>query len=91
MDTNLIQWFPENEGTSINELPCLHALHFCVVSEGLFAKLIYPEVWGQARVDFITHSSKKVSSEEIMWMAILITDGVGEGKLGMVTIFCHFN
>ena len=22
-------------------------------------------------------------------MAILITDGVGEGKLGMVTIFCH--
>ena len=60
-----------------------------VVSEGLFAKLITPKVWGQARVYFITHSGKKVRSEEIMPMAILITDGVGEGKLGMVTVFCY--
>ena len=74
---------------SIDELPCLHAPYFCVLPEGLFAKLITPEVWDQAWVDFITSSSKKASSGEIVSMAILITDGVGEGKLGMMTIFCH--
>ena len=76
---------------AIHELPCLHALCLCVVSEGLFAKLTTQEVWGWAGVDFITPSGKKVRSKEIMLMAILITDGVGEGKLGMVTIFCCSN
>ena len=91
VDPNLIQSFPANEWTSIDELPCLHAFHFCVVSEGLFTKLITPEVWGQTRVDFITHSGKKLRSEEVMPMAILITDGVGDGKLGMLTVFCCCN
>ena len=46
-------------------------------------------MWGQARVNFTTCSSKKARGEEIMPMGTLITDGIGEGKLGMVTVFCH--
>ena len=80
MDPNLIQSFPTNEWMSLDELPCLHALHFHVVSEGLFAKLITSEVWGQAQV--ITSSRKKVRSKEIVSVAILVTDGVGQGRSG---------
>ena len=58
---------------------------------GLFTKLVTPEELGQARVSFTTHSGKKVRSKEIVPMAILFTDGVGEVKLGMVTIFCCSN
>ena len=48
-----------------------------------------PKVWGKARVDFTIHSGKKVRRKDIMTVAILIKDGVGKGKLGMVTIICH--
>ena len=41
-DPSLVQSFPLDEWTSVVELPCLHNLHFQVVSEGLFAKLITP-------------------------------------------------
>ena len=87
-DPSLVPSFPADEWTSINKLPCLLTLHFWVVLKGLFTKLVTPELWGQAGVDFTVCSGKKVRSKEIMPMAILITDGVGEGKLGMVTIFC---
>ena len=30
-------------------------------------------------------------SEEAIPMAILVIDGVGEGNLGMVTTFCHYD
>ena len=76
-----------DEWTSINELPCWSALYLRVVSEGPFAKLVMPKVWGQAWVAFTTHSSKKARSEEITPVTILITDGVSEEKFGMVTIF----
>ena len=76
---------------SINELPCLSALCFRVISEGHFTKVVTPKVWDQAGVNFTTPSGKKVRNEEITSMAILLTDGVGEGKLGMVTIFCCSN
>ena len=89
VDPSLVSALPVDEWISINELPCLSALHFRLVLKGLFAKLVMPKVWGQAWVDFTTHSGKMVRSEEIMPMAILVTDGVGEGKLGMVTLFCH--
>ena len=32
---------------------------------------------------------RKLRNKEIMLMAILVTDGVVDGKLGMVTFFCH--
>ena len=91
VDPALLQSFPMDEWTSINKLPCLSALHFRVVSEGLFSSLISPELLGQTRANFITSSAKNVMSEEIVPMAILITDGVSKGGLGMVTIFCHFD
>ena len=73
----------------IHELPYHGVLHFHVVSEGLFAWLISPELWGQARVNFVTNSGRKAMSKEVVPMAILVTDAVDEGSLGMVTIFCH--
>ena len=88
-DPSLVPSFPVNKWTSINKLLCLHVLHFWVGIGGLFTKLVTPNVCGQARVDFTTHSGKRVRSEEILTMAILITDGVGKEKLGMVTIFGH--
>ena len=39
---------------------------------------------------FITHTSRKISGEGTL-MVILITDGVGEGNLCMVTTFCCHN
>ena len=47
------------------------------------------KMWGQAGVDFTTCSSKKARSEEIVPMAFLIKVGIGKGKLGVVTVFCH--
>ena len=46
-------------------------------------------MWDQARVDFTTNSAKKSMSEEIIPMAIFITNGVNEWSLGMETICCH--
>ena len=44
---------------------------------------------GKTEVEFITDLSLRTSEEDTP-MAILITDGVGEENLGMVTIFyCH--
>ena len=43
---------------------------------------------GQAGVGFISGGSEKISSE-IIPMAVLITDGVQEGSLGMVATFCY--
>ena len=59
---------------SVHDLPYLGSLCFCIVSEWLFAWLISPELWGQAGVNFVTNSGRKAMSEEIIPMAILITD-----------------
>ena len=45
-------------------------------------------MWGKAGVEFMTHTGQKISGEATP-MLILITDGVGEGNLGMVTTLCH--
>ena len=74
---------------SINELPYVGTLCFWVVSEEHFIRLTSPELWGHAGMDFITSSGKRSMSKELVPMAILITDGVGKGSLGMVTNFCH--
>ena len=39
-------------------------------------------------MEFITSNGQKISGEAIL-MVILVTSGVGEGNLGMVTTFCH--
>ena len=73
---------------SIRELPLMGALRFRVILERLFAHLIFPAMWGKAGVKFITNNGQKISGEAIP-MVVLVTDGVGEGNLGMMTTFCH--
>ena len=64
------------------------ALQFRVVSERLFAHLTSSTMWRKAGVKFITNNGQKRSGEAIP-MVVLVTDGVGEGNLGMVTTFCQ--
>ena len=59
-----------------------------MVSERLFACLLSPSIWGQAKVEFFLGGIQKISGE-IVPMAILMTNRVKEGNLGMVTTFCH--
>ena len=86
-DPSLLQLFPEEEWVSVQELLLFGALWFRIISERLFAHLTSPAMWGKAMVEFITNNSQKISREAIC-IAILVTDGVGEGNLGMVTTFC---
>ena len=90
VNPSLLCLFPEEEWTSIRELPLMGAFRFSVVLERLFACLISPAMWGKAGVEFITNNGWKISREAIP-MVILVIDGVGEGSLGMVTTFCHHN
>ena len=41
-------------------------------------------MWGKVRIGFITCNIPKISGEATL-MVILVTDGVREGTLGMVT------
>ena len=45
-------------------------------------------MWGKDGMEFVTSNGPKISREAAP-MAILVTDAVGEGNLGMVTTFCH--
>ena len=47
-------------------------------------------MWGKTGVEFITHTGRKISGEATP-VVILITAGVGEGNLGIVTTFCCDN
>ena len=47
-----------------------------------------PSLWGKAGVEFITSNGQKISCE-IVPIAVLVTNGVEEGSLDMVTTFCH--
>ena len=51
---------------------------------------LLPTVWERLGWNFITLTNLK-KSEKTISRAILITDGVGERDLGMVTVFCHPN
>ena len=55
---------------------------------GIFAHIASPSKWGKNRVEFVTLTSPKKSWETTRTV-ILVTDGVGESDLGMVTVFCH--
>ena len=87
-DPALLQSFPEDEWISFHELPYLGALCFHVVLRGS-SPTDLPRAVGQGRVNFITNSDRKAMSEEVIPMAILVTNGVDKWSLGMVTIFCH--
>ena len=87
-DPSLLQLFLEKEYTSLQELPLLGALQFLLILERLFTHIASPDMWGKAGVEFITHTGWKISGEATP-MVILITDGLGEGNLGMVITFCH--
>ena len=45
-------------------------------------------MWTKAGVKFITSNGQKISGKSIP-IVILVTGGVGEGKLGMVATLCH--
>ena len=89
VDPSLLQSFSEDEWMSAHGLPYLHALCFGIVSERLFTLLTSPVLWGKAGADFITNAGQRAMSAEITPLAILIMDGMGEGKLGMITNFCR--
>ena len=55
---------------------------------GAFASIASPDKWGRVGVEFHTLTGWKTSRETTNTM-ILITDGVGERDLGLVTVFCH--
>ena len=63
-------------------------LSFWIALERLFAHLASPSMWKQAGVEFTLDSGQKISGE-IVPVAVLVTDKVEEGSLGMVTTFCH--
>ena len=44
--------------------------------------MVSPELWGQAGVKFFTNSGRKLTSEELVPMAILITTWVRGGGPG---------
>ena len=85
---SLLQSFSEDEWISILELPHLSTLHFCIVSVELFSQQVSLELWGLDRGELITRSGRKSVGEAVIPMAHLVTDGVGEGFLEMVTFFC---
>ena len=87
-DPSLLWLFPEKEWTSIQEHPLLGTVWFRIILERLFTNLTSPAMWGKAGLEFITSNGQKKGGEAIP-MAILFTDGVREGNLGMVTTFCH--
>ena len=87
-DPSLHWLFLEEEWRSFHEFPFLGTLQFQMVWEMLFAHFSSSSMWGQARVEFLSDTSWKIS-DEIIPMTVLITNGVEEGSLGMVTTFCH--
>ena len=82
-DPSLLQLFLEQECTSLQELPLLG-----LSLEMLFTCIASPDIWGKTGVEFITDTSQTVSREANPTV-ILITSGVGEENLGMMTVFCY--
>ena len=89
-DPSLLLLFPEKGWTSLWELSHIGALWFRLISERLFIHIASPEMWGKAGVEFITCNDQKISGEATP-MVSLVTNGVEEGNLGMVTTFCCHN
>ena len=75
---------------SLIELPVMGALQFRLMWERFFAWVASPTIWGKTGVEYVTETGPRLSGEAAP-MAILITNGVGKGDLGMVTAFCSCN
>ena len=84
---SLLELFSEKECALLLKLPDMGALQFRLISEKYFTHVATPDIWGKAGVEFINTGLR--ASSEATPTAILITDGVKEGYLGMVTIICH--
>ena len=78
---------PSEGVDTIQELPLLGTLQFRIILERLFSHIASLAMWGKAGIEFVTSNSQKISRKAIP-MVILVTDGVGEGNLGMVTTLC---
>ena len=89
VDPSLLQCFAKDKLIPVHGLPYLCALCFHIALESLFTCLASPALWGKAGTDFINNASRRVMSIEITPLAILVTDGIGQGKLGMITTFCR--
>ena len=89
-DPSLLELFLGEEFTSLLELPIVGTLWFRLISEKFFTWVASPTIWGKTRVEYVTETGLRLSGEAAP-MAILITDGVGKGDLGMVTTFCSHN
>ena len=63
------------------------AICFGILSERLFSQLTSSALWRKAGANFITKAGRRATNIEIAPLAILVTDGVGEEKLGMITAF----
>ena len=87
-DLALLHLFWQEEYSSAQELPCLGALQFRLISEGFFTYIASPDKWGKTRVEFVTLTGLK-RSRETTNTVIPITNRVEERDLGMVTVFCH--
>ena len=82
-----LQSFSEDESMTIHELSYQHAICFCIVLQILFTWLTSLALRGKAEAKFITKVGRRATSTEIAPLAILVMDGVGERRLGMITIF----
>ena len=82
MDPSLLQSFSEDNWMSVDGLPSLCAIHFCIVSERFFTKLTSSNLWGKSGADVIIKVGRRPMNIEITPLAILIMHGVGQGKAG---------
>ena len=88
-DPSLLQYFTKDEWMSIYRSPYLCTMCFHVASVRLFTHLASPVLWEKAGTDFFNNTGRRAKSTEITPWAILVTGGIGEGKLGMITTFCR--
>ena len=84
----LQQLFSEGEWRSTCKLPILgaHGFGLCQSNNLLICHL--HQCWGQAKVDVISSSGWKISSE-IVPVVVSITHGMEDESQGMMTTFCH--
>ena len=87
-DPSLQGLYLGEECMSLLELPVVGTLWFRFISEKFFAWVSSLTIWEKTRVEYVT--GPRLSGEATP-MAILFTDGVGKGDLGMVTTFCSCN
>ena len=87
-DLSLLHWFPQEEYSSAQKLPCLGAPQLRLISEGFFTHITSPDRWGKTGVEFVTLTGPKESGKTTNTV-IHITNRVEESDLSLVKVFCH--